>query len=138
MNTKKVHNARRREVVLAGLAGVSAVLAGTSGSVLAQNIERAGKIDTVRKEAVSSMIPGIAKVQLRESTYQPGARTKSKMRNAMICECTQGTLEIAQDDHPPFVAEVGRVWTCDVGTIEITANNGSVPGTMRVFDLLKA
>ncbi len=138
MKTTKVHNARRREVVLAGLAGVSAVLAGTSGSALAQNIERAGKIDTVRKDAVSSMIPGIAKVQLRESTYQAGARTKSKMRNAMICECTQGTLEITQDNHPPFVAEVGRVWTCDVGMIEITANNGSVPATMRVFDLLKA
>lgn len=138
MNTSKLGNAKRRKVMIAGLAGVSAVLTGTSGTTMAQSIERTGKIDTKRMEPVASMIPGIAKVQVREVTYQPGARSKSKMQNAMICECTQGTLEIGQDDHKPFVAKTGHMWTCDVGTIEITANKGSTPATMRVIDLMKA
>lgn len=138
MNTGKLRSARRREVVVAGLAGVSALFTGTAGTALAQSIERKGKIDTKTMEPVASMIPGIAKVRLRESTYEAGASSKAKMQNAMICECTQGTLEITQDSHKPFVAKTGHMWTCDVGTIEITANKGSTPATMRVIDLLKA
>jgi len=137
MDTGKLRSAKRREVVVAGLAGVSALFTGTSGTALAQSIERKGKIDTKRMEPVASMIPGIAKVRLRESTYEAGASSKTKMQNAMICECTQGTLEITQDNHKPFVAKTGHMWTCDVGTIEITANKGSTPATMRVIDLLK-
>lgn len=138
MNTSKLSNAKRREIMVAGLAGVSAFLAGAGGTAWAQSIERKGKIDTKSMEPVASMIPGIAKVRVREQTYQPGASSKSKMQNAMICECTQGTLEIGQDDHKPFVAKTGHMWTCDVGTIEITANKGSTPATMRVIDLMKA
>lgn len=136
MNTRKLSNAKRREVMIAGLAGASTVFTGSSVSALAQNIERTGKIDIKRMEPVASMIPGIAKVRVRESTYQPGAHTKSKMQNAMICECTQGTLEIGQDDHKPFVAKTGHVWTCSAGMIESTSNKGNTPATMRVIDLL--
>ena len=135
---KKLHSAKRREVMTAGLAGVSAVLSGTGGSAWAQSIESKGKIGRQSKEPVASMIPGIAKVRVRKITYQPGANSKAKMQDAMICECTQGTLEIAQDDHKPFVAKTGHMWTCNVGTIEITANKGSTPATMRAIDLIKA
>lgn len=138
VNSRKVSNAKRREIMVAGLAGVSAFLAGAGGTGWAQSIESKGKIDTKRMEPVASMIPGFAKVRLRESTYQPGASSKSKMQNAMICECTQGTLEITQDDHKPFLAKTGHMWTCNVGTIEITANKGNTPATMRVIDLMKA
>ena len=138
MNTRKLSNAKRREVMIAGLAGVSAVFAGTGGTAWAQSIESKGKIDRKSMEPVASMIPGVAKVRVREVTYQPGASSKAKMQDAMICECTQGTLEIGQDDHKPFVAKTGHMWTCNVGTIEITANKGSTPATMRVIDLMKA
>ncbi|MGQ0526136.1 MAG: hypothetical protein ACT4P8_21020 [Betaproteobacteria bacterium] len=138
MRSASQMNAKRREVMIAGLAGVSAMLNATPGTLLAQNLERTGKIDTKRMEPVASMIPGIAKVQVRASTYQPGAMSKSKMQNAMICECTQGTLEITQDDHKPFIAKTGHMWTCDAGTIEVTSNKGTTPATMRVIDLLKA
>lgn len=135
---RKLGSAKRREVMIAGLAGVSGILTGTGGTAWAQRIESKGKIDQKLMAPVASMIPGIAKVRVREQTYQPGASSKAKMQNAMICECTQGTLEIGQDDHKPFVAKTGHMWTCDLGTIEITVNKGSTPATMRVIDLMKA
>ena len=136
MNTsKKLSSTKRRDVMIAGLAGASAFF---GRAAWAQSIESKGKIERKLMEPVASMIPGIAKVRVREQTYQPGASSKAKMQNAMICECTQGTLEIGQDDHKPFVAKTGHLWTCDVGTIEITANKGSTPATMRVIDLMKA
>ena len=137
MNTNKLSDAKRRKVMIAGLAGASAFFAGSSGTAWAQRIESKGKIDQKLMEPVPSMIPGIAKVRVRAQTYQPGASSKAKMQNAMICECTQGALEITQDDGKPFVAKTGHMWTCDVGTIEITANKGSTPATMRVIDLMK-
>ncbi len=60
------------------------------------------------------------------------------MQHAMICECTQGTLEITLDKNKPFVAKTGHMWTCNVGTIELTANKGNTPATMRAIDLMKA
>lgn len=139
MNTsKKLSSEKRREVMIAGLAGASAFFAGAGGTAWAQRIEEKGKIDRKSMEPVGSMIPGIAKVRVREQTYQPGASSTAKMQDAMICECTQGTLEITQDKNKPFVAKTGHMWTCDVGTIEITANKGSTPAIMRVIDLMKA
>lgn len=136
--SKKLSGEKRREMMIAGLASVSAILTGTGGTAWAQRIESKGKIDQKLTEPVASMIPGIAKVRVREQTYQPGASSKAKMQDAMICECTQGTLEITQDNDKPFVAKTGHMWTCNVGTIEITANKGSTPAIMRVIDLMKA
>lgn len=136
--SKKLSSGKRRDVMIAGLAGVSAFLAGTGGTAWAQRISEKGKIDRKSREPAASMIPGIAKVRVREVTYQPGASSTAKMQDAMICECTQGTLEITQDNDKPFVAKTGHMWTCNVGTIEITANKGSTPATMHVIDLMKA
>jgi len=138
--TKNLHgvNATRRGLMVAGLAGASALLVGKGGSAYAQPIEEKGKVERkVLKKPAESMIPGFPKVRLREITYQPGASTKAKMQNAMICECTQGTLEVMQDDMA-FTAKTGDIWTCKVGMVEGNANNGKVPATMRVFDLLPA
>ncbi len=136
--SESLGNARRRKVMIAGLAGASAFFGGTGGTAWAQGIESKGKIDRKSMEPVASMIPGIAKVRVREITFQPGASSKAKMQHAMICECTKGTLEITQDNHKPFIAKTGHIWTCDIGTIEATANKGSIPGTMRAIDLMKA
>ena len=139
MNTKNLSNAKRREVMIAGLAGASAFFAGTGGTAWAQRDVK-GKVDQKVMEPVASMIPGIAKIRVRDQTLQPGASSggKSGMEHAMICECTQGTLEITQDKNKPFVAKTGHMWTCNVGTIELTANKGSTPATMRAIDLMKA
>ena len=137
--TNILHNVdmKRREVMVAGLAGASAHLVGNSGEAWAQAIEEKGKVERKVMKPMESMIPGFPKVRLREVTYQPGASTKAKMQNAMICECTQGTLEVTQDDKT-WTANKGDIWTCSVGMIEGNANKGKSPATMRVFDLLSA
>ncbi len=140
--SKNLDNAdvKRRELMVAGLASASALLVGSGGSAWAQPIVAEEKGTVTRTELVKpveSMIPGFPKVRLRDTTYQPGASTKAKMRNAMICECTQGTLEVTLDDKT-WTANKGDIWTCNVGMIEANANKGSTPATMRVFDLLSA
>ncbi len=127
-------NLDRRSVLKLALAGASALLVGKGSTLLAA--EEKGVERKVFKET-ESMIPGFAKVQLRAITYQPGASTKATMKNPMICECTQGTLEVKQDGKA-FTAKKGDIWTCKVGIVEETANKGKTPATMRVFDLLPA
>lgn len=136
--TKNLHsvNVKRRELMVAGLAGASALLVGKGGSAYAQPIEEKGKVERkVLKEPTESMIPGFPKVRMRENTFQPGASTKVKMQNAMICQCTQGTLEVTQDDKT-FTAKTGDIWTCKVGMVEGNINKGNTPATMRIIDLL--
>ena len=130
-------NVKRRGVMVAGLAGASALLVGRGGGAYAQPIEAKGKVERKVLKPVDSMIPGFPKVRLRESTYEPGASSKGKMQNAMVCQCTQGTLEITQDDKT-FTAKTGDIWTCKVGLIEASANKGNTPATMRFIDLLTA
>jgi quercetin dioxygenase-like cupin family protein len=128
-------NVKRRGVMVAGLAGASALLVGSGGAAWAQAIEEKGKVERKVTKPMESMIPGFPKVRLRENTYQPGASTKAKMQNAMVCQCTQGTLEVSQDDKT-WTAKTGDIWTCKVGMIEADANKGNTPATMRVIDLL--
>ena len=126
-------NVKRRAIVVGGLAGASALLAVKQS--VAQPIEKKGKVDRKEQKPVDSMIPGFKKVRLREMTYAPGASGKAKMQNAMICECTQGSLEVLADNEK-FTANKGHVWTCSAGMVEAVSNKGSTPATMRVFDLL--
>jgi quercetin dioxygenase-like cupin family protein len=124
----------RRAVLMLGLAGASALVLGKDSSVLAA--EEKGVERKVFKE-IDSMVPGFSKVRLRAVTYQPGANSKATMKNPMICECTQGTLEVTQDDKT-WTAKKGDIWTCKVGMVEANANKGKTVATMRVFDLLSA
>jgi quercetin dioxygenase-like cupin family protein len=124
----------RRAVLMLGVAGASALVLGKGSSVLAA--EEKGVERKVFKE-IDSMVPGFSKVRLRAVTYQPGANSKATMKNPMICECTQGTLEVTQDDKT-WTAKKGDIWTCKVGMVEANANKGKTVATMRVFDLLSA
>jgi hypothetical protein len=96
----------------------------------------AGMDIKVIKEA-ASMIPGFPKVRLREATYRPGGRSKNTMQNPMVCECSQGALDVTHDGNT-FTAKQGDIWTCDTGTVEENVYNGSTVAVMRVFDLLPA
>jgi quercetin dioxygenase-like cupin family protein len=134
MATKRQVHLDRRAVLMLGLAGASALVFGEKGSVLAAEDE--GVERKVFKE-IDSMVPGFPKVRLRAVTYQPGASSKVTMKNPMICECTEGSLEITQDDKK-WTAKKGDIWTCKVGMVEANANKGKTVATMRVFDLLPA
>jgi quercetin dioxygenase-like cupin family protein len=124
----------RRAILLLGLAGASALILGGGDRVIAG--EATGMDIKVIKEA-TSMIPGLPKVRLREATYQPGGRSKNTMQNPMVCECSQGSLEVTQDGKT-FTVQQGDIWTCDKDTVEENVNKGSTVAVMRVFDLLPA
>jgi len=124
----------RRAVLMLGLAGTSALVLGKGTTVLAA--EEKGVERKVFKES-ESMIPGFPKVRLRSVIYQPGANSKVTMKNPMICECTQGTLEVTQDGKK-WTAKTGDIWTCREGMVEENTNKGQAVATMRVFDLLPA
>ena len=124
----------RRGLLLLGLAGASALVLGTGERVMAG--AATGMDLKVIKEA-ASMIPGFPRVRLREATYQPGGRSKNTIQNPMVCECSQGSLDVTQDGKT-FTVKQGNIWTCDKGTVEENVNNGSTVAVMRVFDLLPA
>jgi hypothetical protein len=123
----------RRAILMAGIAGASALVFGS------YNLFAAGDKGVERKtgKPVESMIAGFPKVGLREITLQPGTTTKATMKNPMICECSQGSLEIVQDGKK-FTANKGHVWTCKEGMVEKSSNKGKTAATMRIFDLLAA
>jgi len=130
----------RRTLLLMGVAGATALAFGKSGETFAAEAKApAPEVkDVAIKEGkpVDSMIPGFSKVRLREFTFKPGGRAKATMDNPMICECSQGTLEINQDGKS-FTAKKGHLWTCNQGTVEETVNKGKTVAVMRVFDVLK-
>lgn len=130
----------RRTMVGLGLAGAAITVAGCA---MAQQSARSEPPVRERAEikdlgTFASMVPGIAKVRLREITYQPGGRTSGTMQNDMVCECTEGSLEITLGGGQPKTVRRGELWTCHSGMREASRNIGSTPGVMRVVDLLKA
>ena len=124
----------RRDMLRLGLVGASVLALGTGGSVLAgdEGIDR-----KVLKE-VDSNIPGFAKLRIRDTIFQPGAvLSERKMANPMICEVTQGSLEVTVDGKT-FTAQKGDFWTCREGGTEGDANKGTTVAIMHVIDLLPA
>jgi hypothetical protein len=124
----------RRTILMFGLAGASSLVFGSATNLFAA--EDKG-VERKTGKQVDSMIPGFPKVGTREITFQPGASTKATMKNPMICECSQGSLEVVQDGKK-FTANKGQVWTCKEGLVEETSNKGKTAATMRIFDLLPA
>ncbi len=126
----------RRTIVLLGIGGAAALVAGQTPRLLAQ--ERKGvEIKTVTEGP--AIISGFGKVRLREFVFEPGGTTGAPraMENAMVCECSEGSLEVTQAGKT-FTANKGHVWTCNKGTMEASTNRGTTRAVMRVFDLLPA
>ena len=125
----------RRALLRLGLAGASALVLSAGGRGLAG--EATGVERKVLKE-VDSNIPGYAKIRVRDVILQPGASTPTTtMDNDMVCETTEGTLEVTKDGHT-FMAPKGTLWTCRKGGTELTANKGTTVAIMHVIDLLPA
>jgi hypothetical protein len=121
-----------RRKMLLGLASTSVLVMGTAPSGLAQN--RIEPERRVIKEA-ESVIPGFPQVRLREVTYQPGAQAKATMKNPMICEITQGSLE-SKVDGQPVTRHTGDIYTCKTEQKIENENKGDTVAVMRIFDLL--
>jgi len=128
----------RRTLLRLGFAGASALVLGKVGYAAAPAPDTKPEVkdvDIKTGKEVESMLPGFSKVRLREFTFKPGGRVKATMENAMICECSQGSLQVTQDGKT-FTANKGHVWTCRQGLVEETVNKGKGTAVMRVFDVL--
>ena len=123
-----------RDLLRVGLVGASVLPLGTGSSLLAgdEGVER-----KVLKE-VDSNIPGFPKLRIRDTIFPPGAVLSERtMANPMICEVTQGTLEVTVDGNT-FTAQQGDFWTCRAGGTDADANTGTTVAIMYVIDLLPA
>ena len=131
----------RRAVILLGLAGASALVLGNGRSVLAAESkvqETAKGVETKVFKEAESVIAGFPKIRLRAITFQPGGKLEYRtMKNAMICELTQGSLEVTLDGKTVTMKK-GDIWTCKESGMEGDVNKGKTPAVMRVFDLLPA
>ena len=138
MSTKKQLNESRmdrRAILMLGLAGASSFALGKAGSLFAADDEGIGR-KTLKE--FETMIPGFKKIRVRESTFQAGASVPVRnMSNAMICECTLGSLEITNDGRT-FTANKGDMWTCRKDGTEGATNKGTSEAIMRIIDLLPA
>ena len=131
----------RRAALALGLAAASSLVVGSSETALAAVGDETKVAEGVTVKVLGegmSMIPGYAKVRLRDLTVQPGATVApSEMKNAMACHITQGEMEVDQDGKM-FVAKKDHVWTCKIGTKEGGSNKGKAVAVMRIIDLLPA
>jgi len=57
------------------------------------------------------------------------------MENDMVCETTEGTLDVTKDGQAS-TAPKGTMWTCRKGGTELTANRGRTVAVMHVIDFL--
>jgi hypothetical protein len=123
-----------RRSLLAGF-GVALLVPGQASPVLAQ--QQFEGVKRTRYKEFPSMIPGVAKIALREVEYQPGAKSSRTMPYTMVCECTAGVLHVTQDTMTTAI-NTGEFWTCHKGMAETVDNRGSVPAVMRVIELVPA
>src|SRR5215218_7793444 len=131
----KTADLARRDLLRLGLAGASMFVLGSVYSGYAGEMSMPGVERKVLKE-VDSNIPGYAKIRVRDVIFQPGSSTPTMtMDNDMVCETTEGTLEVTKDGQV-FPAPKGTLWTCRKGGTELTANKGQAVAIMHVIDLL--
>ena len=123
----------RRAILMLGLSGASSLVLGKASGVLAADDEGVAR-KTINE--FETMIPGFKKIRVRESTFQAGASVPVRnMSNAMICECTLGSLDITNDGRT-FTANKGDMWTCRKDGTEGATNKGKSEAIMRIIDLL--
>jgi hypothetical protein len=133
---KKVN---RRSALTIGLAAASAVVVKPAASQTTDFTETTPAPGVVARSysgETPSLLPGFKTVSMRDVIFQPKSKSpeNQEMMNAMICHITEGELRVVQDGKT-FTAKKNFVWTCNKGTIEHAANDGSVVAIMRITDL---
>src|SRR5437870_9283322 len=67
----------------------------------------------------ASEIPGYATVSMRDTVYQPGAKSDSPaMENDMVCHCLEGEVQVTQGPDKTLVAKTGDACSCAKGMPE--------------------
>src|SRR5262245_31116963 len=127
---KKVN---RRSALTIGLAAASAAVVKPAASQTTDFTETTAAPGVVVRSysgETPSLLPGFKTVSMRDVIFQPKSKSpeNQEMMNAM------GELRVVQDGKT-FTAKKNFVWTCNKGTIEHAANDGSVVAIMRITDL---
>jgi hypothetical protein len=133
---KKVN---RRSALTIGLAAASAAVVKPAASQTTDFTETTvapGFVVRSYSGETPSLLPGFKTVSMRDAIFQPRSKSpeNQEMMNAMVCHITEGELRVVQDGKT-FTAKKNFVWTCNKGTIEHAANDGSVVAIMRITDL---
>jgi hypothetical protein len=130
----------RRTALALGIGAVAATVADQQSTAFAAIGEETKIAEGVTAKTLGegpSIIPGFAKVRLRDITMQPGSSFALRpMMNSMVCHTLQGEMEIDQGERK-FTAKKDHVWTCTKGMSEGASNKGSTVAVMRVTDLLE-
>jgi hypothetical protein len=130
----------RRTALALGIGAVAATVADQQSTAFAAIGEETKIAEGVTAKTLGegpSIIPGFAKVRLRDITMQPGSSFALRpMMNSMVCHTLQGEMEIDQGERK-FTAKKDYVWTCTKGMSEGASNKGSTVAVMRVTDLLE-
>jgi hypothetical protein len=130
----------RRTALGVGLGVATALIADPRSAALAAVGDETKIAEGVTARTLGegpSIIPGFAKVRLRDITMQPGSSFALRpMMNSMVCHTLQGEMEIDQGERK-FTAKKDHVWTCTKGMSEGASNKGSTIAVMRVTDLLE-
>jgi hypothetical protein len=129
----------RRSALVIGLAAASAAMVKPAAAQTTDYKDTTlapGVVVRAYSGETPSMIPGFKTVSLRDVIVQPGSKQPENnvMMNAMVCHITEGELRVVQDGKT-FTAKKNFVWTCNKGTIEHVANDGSLVAIMRITDL---
>src|SRR5713101_5562551 len=105
----------RRTALGLGLGAATALIADQRSTALAAIGDETKIAEGVTAKILGegpSIIPGFAKVRLRDITMQPGSSFAPRpMMNSMICHTLQGEMEIDQGARK-FTAKKDYVWTC--------------------------
>src|SRR5215468_3327138 len=131
-------NLGRRSALAIGLAAASAAMVKPAAAQTTEDKDTTlapGVVNRVYGEG-PAMVPGFKTVRLRDIIVQPGSKTPERaMMNAMVRHITEGELRVVQNGKP-FTAKKNFVWTCNKGTKEYAANDGSVIAIMRITGLI--
>jgi hypothetical protein len=97
--------------------------------------ERHPGVRVIRLGENTSKVPGFKAVILRDVVQQSGSKIPLEtMKNAMICHCVEGELEVAQEDGV-FTAKKGTVWTCKAAAPKPRSTKAMPSAIMRVIEL---
>ena len=129
----------RRAALTIGLAAASAAVVKPAASQTTDFTETTvapGVVVRSYSGETPSLLPGFKTVSMRDAIFQPRSKSpeNQEMMNAMVCHITEGELRVVQDGKT-FTAKKNFVWTCNKGTTEHAANDGSVVAIMRITDL---
>jgi quercetin dioxygenase-like cupin family protein len=133
----------RRTVLALGAAAAAPLTLSTRGAATErygpdEGMELLPGVRQVDLDEREAIIPGYARVSMRDIIIEPGAEIPvHPMENDMVCHILEGELEVVLNGQEFIVPQDG-VYTCAEGSEEGATNATESVAIMRVTDLHRA